>query len=253
MDSYARRTPACSARAPCTHHVLGLVASLFRQNAFTDSKSSKSANQHVSEMGGCSAFHGCPTLTDRNTTLLSARRCLWAHLFGGVPSSCSGEVVSRGETSCGFSSTAARTWLRRLHDQTRHCRTVRYTVITGGYDSLTRITNAPHPSVSTCNVAFVDDATRSASGAHGWQLFTLPEPPPFDSPARLAHSMKASALRLFPRASATLFTDGKILLRQPLEEFMAEAAALSDKPIMVGIPSALPLGLARQSGMRAHT
>ena len=188
-----------------------------------------------------SRFHGCPTLTDRNQTLLTARRCLWAHLFGEASkwaaSKCQNQALSSGETYCGYTSAAAIAWLRSVHNETQHCTTVRYTVITGGYDLLTRIFSPINMKLSpfTCNIAFVDAATRATTrrAAHGWQVVDLPDPPPFDSPARVAHSLKASGLRLFPSAAATLFTDGKVLLSQPLSEFLAEAAALSDRPYMV--------------------
>ena len=198
----------------------------------------------------CAAqFHGCPSMADRNHTLVTGRRCLWAHVFfdsapqRSAGTACGEDFAYDGTSSssapayCGFTSTDAQSWLRALWSRTKACRIVHYTVITGGYDELGIISNDDRNGLpDVCHVAFLDEITRASirdEVLKGWETVLLPSPPPFESPQRVAHSMKAVATRLFPSANATLYTDGKVRLKAPLAKVLEHFAMLTRKPYVV--------------------
>ena len=134
---------------------------------------------------------------------------------------------------CGYASAYAQAWLQKVWAQTKRCRLVWYTVITNGYDVLHPVTGSD--AADECHVVFVDEATRALVSGHTneWLLLSLPDPPAFDSSSRVAHSMKAAAMRLFPSAEATLYTDGKVKAITSLGRAMARFRNLTRKAYVV--------------------
>jgi hypothetical protein len=204
----------------------------------------------------CDAFHGCISMADRLATLRAARECVSPGGASKLPCDArrlrAADNREEGAVFCGFTSRAASVWLAQLHARTRVCEVVAFTIVTNGYDGA--LANAPVPRAGSsassagaarvCYVAFVDDSSLRAMQARstslrvplgvGWTFESLPDPIPFpDSPPRLAHSMKMSAMRLFPAAHFVVYVDGKLQLRVPAEVIAASVRNRTRLPYMV--------------------
>ena len=195
----------------------------------------------------CGKFHGCPSLAARNASIRLGQACVWAGAFPAeLPSAhaaaCAGErflsasMVDESAPYCGFTSQLALSWLARLNALTSHCSTVVYTVITGGYDQFKQVPGGPQPDL--CLVGLVDNVTAEkqthAAREIGWQLYRLPTPTPWpNSPARTSHSLRAMAMRMFPRAAHTIYCDGKVVLLKPPAQIVHELRATTSAPYIV--------------------
>lgn len=200
-----------------------------------------------SAVAHCGNFHGCPALEVRNASLKLGQACLWQGAFpGGLPQSyaeaCAGErflspaMVDPPAPYCGFASEAGVAWLAKLNALTSHCITVVYTVITGGYDPLKPVPGGPQPGL--CLIGLVDHVTAQkqthAARQIGWTLYELPDPTPWpSSPARTSHSLRSMAMRMFPAAEHTIYTDGKVVLLKPPAQIMAEVREATSAPYVV--------------------
>lgn len=216
-----------------------------------------------------SGFHGCPTLDDRNRSLVHLQQCLderWP-ASAEVRARCSGlfstpqaPAGSATDCSCGFRSPAARGWLSTLHRSVAGCTHVLFTVILGGSDPLRPPQRAPAHLRSEaerwCAVAFVDEmsvppASRwrasssdyplfPASGhpseqwdsAQPWYTIGIARHSMFHNAARTAKAIRVSAMRLFPDAKWTMYTDGKLVMLKSAAEIMAEVKRMTDMPIV---------------------
>lgn len=201
----------------------------------------------LEQMGTCSKFHGCPDLSLRNSSLGTAQACVWASSFPAplppaMVDACAGRrFLSHEHTTppapyCGFTSAVALRWLAGVHAATAHCRLVVYTTITGGYDPLKAVPGARAPD--ECLVALVDEQTAqqqaAAARAHHWLLVVLPDPTPFPaSHARSAHTLRASASRLFPTADWTIYTDGKVVLLKSPQQIVGELRNKTTRPLIM--------------------
>jgi hypothetical protein len=197
----------------------------------------------------CDPFHGCVDMGDRVRTLRKARMCI---AVGADAPGCGEEGIrntskdDRADTVyCGFASAEAYGWLERVRMQTRECDLVVFTVVTNKYDRLPPVQpEGPSHQENTlmglgppCHIAFLDEPTfavEMARPAHNWTLVRLPVPLPFAaSPARLSHTLKMSATRMFSNARYVLYHDAKIKLNVPPRTVISMLANQTNIPLLV--------------------
>lgn len=212
----------------------------------------------------CDDFLGCASSSSRQSTLSTARSCLQAHLLknahSNLHSRCGGAQLwsppaasrdkpaekEHAEPYCGYRSAAAIRWLSRVHNASKDCERVVFTVITDAYDVPKRVPGCSQLAASSpvcrCLFALVDQPTHnsfwSENSTMGWSPWTpLLVPPIFagqpSGTARAAHMLKLSAHRLFPLANSTMYIDGKMSFNHPPATVFDRIAEITPLPLVM--------------------